>query len=403
MKISTISNTTCGAPKAKPQSMGKLVNFCAGLDIRNIPANRIKAVLFNVPEHGSGDRKIENAEKVLQSINYDHFLLDSGGYQILKAEQKGRKISCSDKFPLTHGKKGINITPKQVMETAAIFQPDIVIGLDHPINPSFKTSTSRQIEFIKKTGRNVAFAYESSMWHQKLCPKSKFFIPIQCNDAGQLNIIFNSLAGVSIDGVSMPIRNLSISDIVNFLYSFYQRDIFNIHLLGTSQFVIIALCAFLARHMFKWVSIDSTTWNTAAIFSGFINPSSLVQIDLRPNGRGNHGDANDCLCPYCCGKSFPEIKNLPLAAKRTLLRKHNWWVIDHAFKELYKESISLNNLERHLRGRARCQCEVDELIAALSPMEAIKIGIETESQDIRESNPSFGKRSCLLQQTTEKI
>ena len=146
------------------------------------------------------------------------------------------------------------------METAAIFKPDIVIGLDHPINASFKTPISKQIEFIRKTGRNVSFAYESAMWHQKFCPQSKFFIPIQCNDARQLAIIFRSLAGVSFDGVSMPIRNLSISEIFNFLYEFYQRGIFNIHLLGTARLVIIALCAFMARHMFKWVSIDSTTW-----------------------------------------------------------------------------------------------------------------------------------------------
>ncbi|MEE4605943.1 MAG: hypothetical protein V2J65_32000 [Desulfobacteraceae bacterium] len=397
MQFSTISSTNRGSPKAKPQPMGKLVNFCAGIDIRNKPSDRIKDVLLNVPEHGSSDRRIENARKVLQSINYDHLLLDSGGYQILKAELKGRKISCSDSLPLVHGKDSINVTPMHVMKTAVIFQPDIVIGLDHPINPSFKTPISRQIEFNKKTGKNIAFAYESAMWHQKLCPQTKFFIPIQCNDSGQLGIIFNGLSGVAFDGVSMPIRNLSISEIVNFLYSFYQRDILNIHLLGTSRLIIIALCAFAARHLFKWVSIDSTTWNTAAIFSGFIHPSNLARIDLRPNGRRNYGDANECLCPYCCGRNFSEIKGFPLAEKRTLLRKHNWWVIDQAFKDLYAASTSLNELEHYLRGRARCQCEIDELIAALSPIEAIKSGIQSETQDAWESIPSIEKLSCPSQ------
>jgi len=394
MQFSTISSTTRGAPKAKPQLNGKLVNFCAGIDIRNKPSDHVKAILFNAPEHGSSERKIENAKKVLQSITYKHFLLDSGGYQVLKNELKGEKISFSDTLPLKHGKDSINITPKHVMETAAIFQPDIVIGLDHPINPSFKTPLSKQIEFIKKTGKNVAFAYESAMWHRKLCPQSKFFIPIQCNDSSQLDIIFNSLVGVTFDGVSMPIRNLSISEIVNFLNDFCQRGIFNIHLLGTSRLIIIALCAFMARHLFKWVSIDSTTWNTAAISSGYIHPLSLVQIDLRLNSRRNYGDANDCLCPYCCGRSLPEIKGLPLAEKRTLLRKHNWWIIDQAFKDLYAVSNSLNDLERYLRGRARFQCQVDELIAALSPIEAIKCGVRSETHDAWESIPLNEKLSC---------
>jgi queuine/archaeosine tRNA-ribosyltransferase len=350
----------------------KLVNFNAGTDKRNKPSDQIEAILFNVAEHGSSDRRIENALQLVQSIKYDHMGLDSGGYQILKAEQKGWAISFDNERPAFHGKGAINLVPRHVMETAAIFEPDMVIGLDHPLNPKIKTPLGKRIEFINKSVRNISLAHESAKWHQKLCPHIRLFIPIQCYELEQLDLYFNGLRGVKFDGVSIPIRNMPVGKIVAFLHSFYQRGIRCVHLLGTSRLTIIALGAYMARHLFEWVSIDSTTWNTAAIYSGFINPKDLVRIDLRPNGRGNHGHFNDCTCPYCNGLTFPQVKGLPLSEKRTLLRKHNWWVIDAAFKDMYEASTSLANLECSLKSRAKNQREVDELLNALSSAVTMK-------------------------------
>ena len=61
------------------------------------------------------------------------------------------------------------------------------------------------------------------------------------------------------DGISMPIRNMSIFELAVFLVILYQRGVTRIHLLGTSRFSVIALCAYAARNMFDWVSLDSTS------------------------------------------------------------------------------------------------------------------------------------------------
>ena len=72
--------------------MGKLVNFCAGADPDKLPAKKINALLVNVPDHGANQLKIEKAQKMFQLSKPKYVILDSGGFQLLKAEKKSRKI-----------------------------------------------------------------------------------------------------------------------------------------------------------------------------------------------------------------------------------------------------------------------------------------------------------------------
>ena len=98
-----------------------------------------------------------------------------------------------------------------------------------------------------------------------------------------INSIFslNDIPGVLFDGVSMPIRNLKPAELALFLVSFYQRGIRRVHLLGTSNFETITICAYAARNMFEWVSLDSTSWRLAADHAEFISPLNLSRIILR--------------------------------------------------------------------------------------------------------------------------
>ena len=89
--------------------------------------------------------------------------------------------------------------------------------------------------------------------------------------------------GLDFDGVSMPIRELKIQDVALFLVSFYQRGISRVHLLGTFSFPVIALCAYMARHLFEWVSLDATTWRFAADKGEFLHPFDLSRVKLHLN------------------------------------------------------------------------------------------------------------------------
>ena len=202
--------------------MGKLINFCAGADPNKLPAKQINALLVNVPDHGANDRKIEKAKKMFELAQPQHFMLDSGGYQLHEAEKNSKKISFDPQVPVKQTSREINLTPKHVMEAAAILQPDMVVGLDFPIKKLIDT-TARQMEFIKKLEYNVPWAFESVAWHKNLCPQVKLILPIQCYDLEQLETFFDRIDGLYFDGVSMPIRGLKIWEIALFFVKFYYQ------------------------------------------------------------------------------------------------------------------------------------------------------------------------------------
>ena len=54
--------------------MGKLVNFCAGADPNKLPAQKINALLVNVPDHGANKIKIVKAKKMFEISNPQHFM-----------------------------------------------------------------------------------------------------------------------------------------------------------------------------------------------------------------------------------------------------------------------------------------------------------------------------------------
>ena len=287
--------------------MGKLVNFCAGADPYKLPAKKLSALLVNVPDHGASQRKIEMAQKMIELSKPEHVILDSGGYQLLMAEEKSRKITFDRNLPAKHTSSEINLTPKHVMEAAATLNPEIVVGLDFPIG-KIKEPVERQIEFIKKLEYNVPWALESAKWHKKLCPEAKFFLPIQCYDLEQLDIFFRRIEGLYFDGVSMPVRGLGVCEIALFMTRFYQLGITRVHLLGTYSFLTIALGAYMARHMFDWVSLDATSWRFAADHAEYFNLCDLSREKLKSNTTIEAEISNQCHCRYCNGQSFNNYK-----------------------------------------------------------------------------------------------
>jgi tRNA-guanine family transglycosylase len=351
--------------------MGKLVNFCAGADPNKLPAKQINALLVNVPDHGANERKIEKAKKMFEIAQPKNFMLDSGGFQLLMAEEKSRKITFDPKLPVKHTLREINLTPKHVMEAASILKPDMVVGLDFPIR-KIKDPMDRQIEFINKLEYNVKWAYESFEWHKKLCPDTKFFLPIQCYDLEQLEIFFNRIAGLYFDGVSMPIRGLKIWEIALFLVRFYQLGIKRVHLLGTYSFLKIALSAYMARHMFDWVSFDATSWRIAADHAEYFNLCDLSRVILISSAKIGADITNDCSCQFCSGQSFNQLKNVPFKQRVALLRGHNWYAADKAFCDLYKNSENVIQLDQFLKKRSRRLTEVNKLCSTLSIIDALK-------------------------------
>ena len=356
--------------------MGRLVNFCAGVETYVLPSKRVGAILLNVPANASSNAAIMSAKRMLELACTTEVILDSGGFQLHEAERLGKTISYDPSEKLVCNATWLNIAPLHVVQGAAIFRPRFFIGLDFPIRKGLN-SQEKPAEFMKKLGFNAIWAKECSALRSRLCPDVQFFLPVQCYDLNQLGQFMGLIPGVQFDGFSMPIRNLTDMEIILFLVRFRQMGVRQVHILGTSKITAIAIASYMARHYFDWVSFDATTWRIWAEKFLYMNPLNLEQDRITSNVKINANLQMDCPCPFCRGKTFTFIKNMPGADRTAFLRSHNWWVIEKATRELYAAAGNIIGLERCLRARAVNPRKVEELCRALSLADALK------SKDIR--------------------
>jgi queuine/archaeosine tRNA-ribosyltransferase len=354
--------------------MGEFINICAGADRNSLPETPVKALLFNVLDHCSSPYKINAAKEMYRTCQPRYLMLDSSGYQLLLAERTAKILSFNSELPLKFTGRKINLAPRHVMESAFNlhpYMPDIVIGLDLPIR-KIKDVESPEAEFLKKLEYNVRWTVQSAVWWKEFCPESQFFIPIQCYDLNQFEVFHDKIGGLDCDGYSMPIRNLEIWEIALFLVKFYQLGIRRVHLLGTSKLFAIALCAYMARHYFDWVSLDASSWRKAADNTECYNPFDLSREKFGSRVIINNEFENDCPCPHCTGKTFREIKDLAKKDKLTQLRNHNWWVLENIFHDLYENSRDIVQLEIFLKSRCQKPAEVDGFCNILCLVEMMK-------------------------------
>jgi len=171
------------------------------------------------------------------------------------------------------------------------------------------------------------------------------------------------------DGLSLPTRNLGSGGITLFLLKFYQMGVRKVHLLSVSSFTGMALAAYFARNIFDWCSVDATTWRLQAEKQFYMDPFDLHSINIGRTAVFKEGERPQCDCPWCAGYTFTGIKNIPLTDRTSLLRSHNYYVIQKAGKEFFDNSSDLVTLERCLKKRATTPMrikKIDRLIQALS-------------------------------------
>jgi hypothetical protein len=380
--------------------MGPPVYFCAGADINNLPVPPIDALLINALDHGSMPRKIQAAQRMFRRANPRHLIGDSSGFQIHQAEKDRKSITFDPSQPMKNTAKALNISPQQIMEAAVSHQPGIVIGLDWPIR-KVDSDIQKQLEFYNKLRFNVPWAFESFAWKNALVPHAQYFQPLQCYTLDHLDLFLNEIHKVHFDGVSMPIRNINPAELALFLVSFYQRGITRVHLLGTSSFPAIVICAYAAWNLFDWVSLDSTSWRFAGDKESYISPFDLTRTDLRSSVHVPATALNLCQCPFCRGRSFQSIQALaPRRDKLQLIREHNWLALSNLVADLYANGYTIPNLEKELRFRCGDQRRIDSLINILSVVDALKDCDISLLQTVLASNSTGRQRSRLAGRQT---
>jgi queuine/archaeosine tRNA-ribosyltransferase len=350
--------------------MGFLVNFCAGTNREILPGKQVNALLLNVPQDGGSESAIKTSKVLIRVAKPKYFMLDSGGYQLLKAELENRRITYDRTRPISW-EDTVNLTPQHVVEVTARLRPDIMTALDFPVR-KISDKQEQEAEFMRKLGFNVRWAIETARLREFHCPEIDLFLPVQCYSLEHFELFHESIKGVNFDGFSLPMRNLSVRGICLFLVKFYQIGIKRVHLLGTSAFPTIALLSYLARNYFDWVSLDSTTWRLEAQHSGYLNPHDLSSEYIGDDVLVDEKIEMNCKCPWCKDRTFTYIKNLPYTEKVAFLRCHNYWAIEEVGRDLWEVSGTVVELVESLKRRTRRTGEIEELHEILSIMDACK-------------------------------
>jgi len=351
--------------------MGKLEIFCAGVSINILPCRPLNNILVNVPHEGGSIKAISDTLNMFQYAQCEHTYLDSGGFQIIVSELLGRQCTFDAAKPLHLSEWGVNIVPEHIINVATAMQPEIVSALDFPIR-KFTDKNDQEKEFLNKLGYNIAWARKTANLRRERCPHIKLMIPVQAYNLEQFLEFFYYIRDLEFDGLSLPVRNLEAYEIALFLITFYKLNIHMVHILGTSKLLNTALAAFMARHYFEWVSMDSTSWRISSEQSNYVHPLNLKMVSVSDNVVIDQNISINCKCPWCNGKTFTYIKNLPHREKGSFLRSHNWWVIEHAAKELYQYSDTVLTLKNHLLTRYPDTGAIEKLCNVLSIIDALR-------------------------------
>jgi len=350
--------------------MGRFVNFCAGATIDVLPARRVPAMLLSVPEYASTPNQLRASQKMLAAAGTREIILDSGGYQLWLAERDGICSTHDERRPVAFTDREANIAPRHVIEAAAALKPTIMMALDYPVR-TLSGASEQEHEFLGKLGFNLTWARETARLRAELCPEVQLFIPVQCYSLVQFDYLRELLGNTPFEGLSMPIRNLSLPAIAAFLISFHQAGVRRVHILGSTGYGILAIAAYFARHFFDWVSLDATSWRKKAEFCHYLNPLDLSVESLQESVVVDDRIPMDCPCPRCRGKSYTYIKNLPYREKYDHLSAHNWWVIEQAASDLYANSSDVMELEAFMGPRCRKIGLCKEICRTLSLSQAL--------------------------------
>jgi tRNA-guanine family transglycosylase len=347
--------------------LGKLVFFCAGARRGNLPAGGAKNILVNVPANGRNGNAVIKTREMMTHFKSRISMLDSGGFTILKGEEKGKQVSFDPARPLTVSSTNVNLAPRHVIDAAVALQPGIMVALDYPIK-KIKDPKDQEGEFRKKLPYNISWAIETARLKKKYCPDVELFIPIQCYTVKNFSEFIKGIKGISFDGFSMPVRNLRLQDIAQFLFEFYNTGVKKVHLLGTSSFMVAALAAYFSNHHFQWASLDSVSWRIAGEHGIYLTPQNLGYISLKGTNLGDkEGIKEKCRCRACRKASFADLMAYPYKDRCLNLWAHNLHAIETACHDLHEHSTDLVSLERFLKARTVKEKKIDELIRCLEP------------------------------------
>lgn len=350
--------------------MNDFVIIPAAMDIDLAGDIPLEAILLNAPDVLNNFNK---CRQLIQVARPRYRMLDSGGYQLYLRENKpGCHITFDEEDDFCMSSSRFNISPRHVLDAAHSINANIVVALDYPIRKLTGASEQR-VEFYRKLPFNKRWALRTSeLMSQRCHDTNMLFIPVQCYDVRQFEIFYYCVRECAFGGFSMPVRNLKLDNILEFLLKMHEWGISRVHLLGTTAAKTITLAAYMARHFFRWLSLDSATYRLAAGYGQY-----LAKEDLRVIRVGNKNPVDrtgqiTCRCPWCRHYTeFGNIIDMEPSLKSGFLYRHNLTVTTNFARDAYANAVSAAMLGRFVTNNFNNRGVADETINAVKKAEYV--------------------------------
>jgi len=300
---------------------------------------------------------------------------DSGGYQIFITNQAYLEGDGKQRCLIIPGvgiretKKHLIIDPIDLCKKYGQLNINYGFTLDFPL--SYDTSDDEYKDNLSKSYASAKLMFQC---RKDLCEKTNLLIPLHYITKIQLYDYYKRMSSLNPDGYAIPVRFRSdwtrLVKTALSLCFLYDRGVEVIHLFGSSRPEIIILgAAAVGLKMFRQISFDSTTWNTAkynrrvklidpkTLSQNFIELSKIIEIELPKT---------------LITRLHTDKKLLPVAFKKKMILLHNILAISRYTQEMAERAKDIEALKRFIITESHLKPHKERLLSVINILNTSK-------------------------------
>jgi hypothetical protein len=357
--------------------MGSFDPVFSGASMQHMPVPAPGRILVSVAELAKSKAALKRVRKIIKRSGAEKIYMDNGMFTFFQKWQAGKKVTFNRNqwvFP-----KGVdmNLISEHIAYYNAVIQPYATFCLDLPVPrlPRKHDPGEEEFHFSLKVHHNITRAREMAYLKTKHYPQVNQFFVFQGYNLNQLIFIKTELGNLEFDGYALPTRSLKWNQMVAMMILLYHYGVQRIHILAGSNMQTMAICAFMARHLFDEVSYDSTNWLQFGIFGNLRLFGSMAGIAIGKKIKFLPEQILKikCGCPHCNGLSVNDYRKMANNDdKRQLSMKHNAFIEVETTKALYTHSETPDMLRDFLLSHSRRRKLIMEMHECLSGIDSMK-------------------------------
>ncbi|HPL67579.1 MAG TPA: hypothetical protein PLG94_13685 [Smithellaceae bacterium] len=349
--------------------MGIFLPVCSGAGLNLIPSPPPESMLVSVASCGTVASTM-TIQELIKLSEARKIFLDNGMFTFFRKLEKGERVIFDNSRPIYPRGVAMNLTGIHAIEAAVALRPHVLIVTDLPV-PKMKEPYDhgdQELRFMTTTYHNLIRAKEVSQLRAEYCPDVELYYTFQGYNLNQIERVMKELNGLQFEGYCLATRALPWNKLIAMMLMLHCYGARKIHVLAGSNMPIMAVGAFMARHIFEEVSYDSSNWlyfalkGTFRFFGSMGTARAIKQVDIP-----KHVLSLTCDCLHCQGRSLNDIREMEHGReKQRLLALHNYYIETKSAKALYEHSETPAMLRDFLLAKSHREKLINEMYEALS-------------------------------------